>query len=77
MAFEGRLQQWDDARGFGFIEVESAPRERVFVHASALPRDGTRPALGARLVFDVERDGRGRKRAVNVHWQRWPDLSAH
>ena len=65
MAFEGRLQQWNEARGFGFIEVE-ATRERVFVHVSALPRDGTRPATGARLLFDVERDQQGRKRAVNV-----------
>ena len=47
MAFEGRLQQWNDQRGFGFIEVE-ATRERVFVHAGALPGDGTRPATGAR-----------------------------
>ncbi|MFL6679468.1 MAG: cold shock domain-containing protein [Burkholderiaceae bacterium] len=65
MPFEGRLQQWNDERGFGFVEVDAA-RERVFVHASALPRDGTRPAKGARLVFDVERDAQGRKRAVNV-----------
>ena len=65
MAFEGRLQQWNDQRGFGFIEVE-ATRERVFVHAGALPGDGTRPATGARLTFDVERDAQGRKRAVNV-----------
>ncbi|MBW8778750.1 MAG: excalibur calcium-binding domain-containing protein [Burkholderiales bacterium] len=65
MPFEGRLQQWNDERGFGFVEVDAA-RERVFVHASALPRDGTRPATGARLVFDVQRDAQGRKRAVNV-----------
>jgi cold shock CspA family protein len=65
MPFEGRLLQWDEARGFGFIEVE-ATRERVFVHASALPRDGTRPATGARLQFDVERDAQGRKRAAHV-----------
>jgi cold shock CspA family protein len=65
MAFDGRLQQWNEARGFGFIEVE-ATRERVFVHASALPHDGTRPATGARLTFDIERDAQGRKRAVHV-----------
>ncbi|MBW8756562.1 MAG: cold shock domain-containing protein [Burkholderiales bacterium] len=45
MPFEGGLQQWSDERGFGFVEVE-ATRERVFVHATALPRDGTRPATG-------------------------------
>lgn len=65
MPFEGRLQQWQDERGFGFIEIEGT-RERVFVHASALARDGTRPATGACVAFDVERDAQGRKRAVNV-----------
>jgi len=65
MPFEGRLQQWQDERGFGFIEIEGT-RERVFVHASALARDGTRPATGACLAFDVECDAQGRKRAVNV-----------
>jgi len=26
VAFEGRLQQWNDERGFGFIEVDGTRR---------------------------------------------------
>jgi len=65
MRFEGRLAQWNDDRGFGFIEAMGS-RERLFVHISAFDRGRVRPPLGTRLVFDVERDAQGRKRAVNV-----------
>lgn len=65
MRMEGSLSQWNDERGFGFI----APREggpELFVHISAFPRDGRRPATGERLWFEVEVDARGRKRAVKL-----------
>jgi cold shock CspA family protein len=65
MRFEGTLAQWNEDRGFGFIEAAQT-RERLFVHISAFERGRVRPPLGARLVFDVERDAQGRKRAVNV-----------
>ena len=65
MQFEGTLAQWNEDRGFGFIEVAET-RERLFVHVSAFERGRVRPPLGARLVFDVERDAQGRKRAVSV-----------
>ena len=65
MAFEGTLTQWNEERGFGFIEV-AGTRERLFVHVSSFQRGRGRPPLGTRLTFDVERDARGRKRAVGV-----------
>lgn len=65
MQSEGSLVQWNEDRGFGFIEV-AGTFERLFVHISAFERGRVRPPLGARLVFDVERDAQGRKRAVNV-----------
>jgi cold shock CspA family protein len=33
----------------------------VFVHISALPKDGRRPAIGWRLTFEIEVDGFRRK----------------
>jgi cold shock CspA family protein len=65
MRFEGRLERWDEARGFGRIEAAET-RERLFVHISAFERGRVRPPLGTRLTFGVERDAQGRKRAVDV-----------
>ncbi len=65
MRFEGTLTQWNDDRGFGFIEAAQT-RERLFVHISAFERGRVRPPLGARLTFGVERDAQGRRRAVDV-----------
>ena len=43
MRHEGRLTEWNDAKGFGFIApVTGGPR--VFVHVSEFPR-GRRPAV--------------------------------
>ena len=65
MRFKGTLVQWNEDRGFGFIEAAST-RERLFVHLSAFERGGVRPPLGAALEFGIERDAQGRKRAVRV-----------
>jgi len=65
MRFEGKLTRWDDDRGFGFLTPTQGGSE-IFVHVSAFPRDGRRPAVGERLTFEVETDTRGKKRAGNV-----------
>lgn len=65
MRFDGTLAQWSEDRGFGFIEARGT-RDRLFVHISAFERGRVRPPLGTRLLFDVERDAQGRKRAINV-----------
>jgi cold shock CspA family protein len=65
MRFEGRLEKWNDDRGFGFI-APSHGGEPVFVHVSAFPRDGQRPKSGESLTFAVEAGADGRKRAIRV-----------
>ena len=65
MRFEGTLTQWNEDRGFGFIEAAQT-RERLFVHICAFARGRVRPPMGARLNFRVERDARGRRRVVDV-----------
>jgi cold shock CspA family protein len=65
MRIEGTLAKWNDDRGFGFI----APRQggpEVFVHISAFPKDGHRPAIGELLSFEIEADSNGKKRARNL-----------
>lgn len=69
MRFEGRLAQWNDERGFGFIEPTQGG-ERVFVHVSAFaPADRSancRPRIGDRVSFEVAQDDQGRKQARHV-----------
>lgn len=65
MRFDGKLDKWNENRGFGFITPVRGG-EPVFVHVSAFPRDGRRPQIGEALTFEVESAGDGRKRAINV-----------
>lgn len=65
MRIEGTLSKWNDDRGFGFITPTQGGPE-VFVHISAFPRDGHRPAIGERLTFEIESDSAGKKRAKNL-----------
>ena len=55
MRFQGRIAQWNDERGFGFIAPE-AGGDQVFVHISAFaPADrlaAARPRPGERVRFE-------------------------
>jgi cold shock CspA family protein len=64
MRSHGTLISWNDDRGFGFIE--SAGREKIFVHISAFPRDGVRPRLGELVSFELDVRGDGKPQAVGV-----------
>lgn len=65
----GRIEQWNDARGFGFVRpLESQPGEaaRAFVHVRAIAQAGRRPADGDLVRYATERDAQGRLNAVRV-----------
>ena len=66
MALTGKLRSWNDARGFGFIAPRDGGRE-LFVHISALPRDGSRPTVGETVTYEVGRGKDGKPQAVNVY----------
>lgn len=61
----GTLRRWNDERGFGFIAPADGSPD-VFVHISAFPRDGTRPAVGQTLIFEAGRSDDGKPRAVRI-----------
>lgn len=68
MRQQGRLTDWNGAKGFGFITpITGGPR--VFVHVSAFPR-GRRPMLNQRVTYLAARDRRHRWRAERVSFQR-------
>lgn len=62
---EGRLDNWNDARGFGFL-TPSDGGPNIFVHVSAMPKTGKQISAGQAYTFRVETDATGRSRAIDV-----------
>ncbi|OBS08680.1 cold shock and DUF1294 domain-containing protein [Acidihalobacter prosperus] len=65
MRHAGRITNWIDDKGFGFI-TPSQGGGQVFVHITAFDRLQGRPALRARVTYELKKDSRGRTRAENV-----------
>lgn len=64
----GHLQEWNDARGFGFV-VPEGNGERAFVHIRAFENRGSRrPIEGERLSYVPGIGPDGRPRAQQVRW---------
>lgn len=68
MRFAGRITEWHDEKGYGFITPEGGG-QRVFVHVRAIARSGGRPGPGMALTYAVARDERGRMNAVDARSQ--------
>ncbi|GAB6196797.1 DUF1294 domain-containing protein [Lysobacter xanthus] len=67
MRLVGRLHDWNDARGFGFVTPHGGG-ERAFVHVRAFGSGARRPAEGDLLSYVVTTDARGRRNAASVRF---------
>ncbi len=65
MRIKGKSMQWDDAKGFGFIQP-ILKGERVFVHIKALQNRTSRPVLGEVVTYNLSKDEQGRLQAQDV-----------
>lgn len=65
MAERGRLTEWNDERGFGYITPLSGG-SRVFVHISEFPRELRRPMVSDLVSYSLGHDDRNRARAQAV-----------
>lgn len=66
MRDQGRLVEWFDDKGYGFIQPNDASKDRVFLHIKDFSRQGPRPIVGCALEYTVLLDGEGRFRAQQV-----------
>lgn len=67
MRFTGTLINWNDERGFGFIEPEGGGQQ-LFAHIKDFPAGSGRPADGQTLTFTVETGANGKKRAKAIQY---------
>jgi uncharacterized membrane protein YsdA (DUF1294 family)/cold shock CspA family protein len=61
----GRIQDWNDAKGFGFV-VPNGGGARSFVHVSAFQRGSRRPIDGDLVSYLPTVDSRGRRQAIQI-----------
>lgn len=63
----GRITNWNDAKGFGFVTPQDGGA-RVFVHIKAFQASARRPVEGDLISYDTKPDAKGRLTAINVRF---------
>ncbi|WP_082859422.1 cold shock domain-containing protein [Microbulbifer sp. Q7] len=62
---KGKITQWDDDRGFGFISVANS-EGRIFFHISSIKTRSRRPEIGDDVEFSLSKDKNGKPRATGI-----------
>lgn len=68
MRVQGRLTEWNDDKGYGFIQPlnDQSAERKVFLHIKSFIRKGPRPVEGCLLEYVVALDSQGRINAQQV-----------
>ncbi len=62
---KGKVSQWNDEKGFGFISIQDK-QGRVFFHISSIKTRERRPEIGDSVDFEINKDENGKVRATSV-----------
>lgn len=65
MRYQGKITDWKDDQGFGFI-TPNAGGQRVFVHIKSFSTRQRRPAGNELVTYALTHDARGRPQAAEV-----------
>jgi len=69
MRLQGKIDNWDDDKGFGFVEPNGGG-ERAFVHIKAWKNRYRRPTNGDVIIYEVTRECNQRYKAINVQFSK-------
>jgi uncharacterized membrane protein YsdA (DUF1294 family)/cold shock CspA family protein len=69
MRFQGKIFNWNDDKGFGFVEPNGGG-ERAFVHIKAFNPRSRRPIDGDIIIYELVREDNHRAKAVNIQFSR-------
>ncbi|WP_286237847.1 DUF1294 domain-containing protein [Neptuniibacter halophilus] len=67
MKHQGKIANWNDAKGYGFVEPHGGGT-RSFVHIKAFRSSGRRPVDGDIIVYESVRGSDGRHTAKNIRY---------
>lgn len=62
---KGKIDQWNDDKGFGFIKPDDGS-EKIFFHVSSVKTNARRPRIGDIVLFESIRDSQQRLKAKSV-----------
>ena len=62
MRRKGKIKQWDDDKGFGFVTPDVGGK-KVFIHISAFKNNRSRPEINQEITYLLATDKRGGQRA--------------
>lgn len=65
MRYVGRISEWNDERGFGFV-TPNGGGDRAFVHIRSFERPSRGPVPGMLVSYELRRDQKGRFKAAGV-----------
>lgn len=67
MRLNGKIQKWNDEKGFGFIKPNTGPE--IFVHINSFSNRCRRPVVNEIVTFEVRTDAKGRPQAQSVKFE--------
>ena len=65
MKYTGKIYNWNDEKGFGFVEPNK-DGEHAFVHIKAFKSRSRRPINGESIIYELVRDKDNRYQAKNI-----------
>jgi len=63
--FQGKITDWKDDKGFGFV-TPNGGGPRVFVHIKSFSNRQRRPIGNELVTYELTSDARGRPQGVNI-----------
>lgn len=69
MRLQGKVLNWNDDKGYGFVEPNGGG-ERAFVHVKAFNPRSRRPVTGEVITYELTREKNNRYKAENIKFAR-------
>jgi uncharacterized membrane protein YsdA (DUF1294 family)/cold shock CspA family protein len=63
--YQGKITEWQDGKGFGFV-TPNGGGPRVFIHVKSFLKRQRRPVGNELVTYELTADARGRPQGVNV-----------
>ena len=74
MRFQGKIKEWKDDKGFGFVAPNGGGRD-IFLHISGFSARHRRPRIGDLVTYEITETEPNRPRATNARFVHRPQTS--